>query len=154
MRVFIGIYLAAWMAMGVMAAEPVTVTVSETTFEADVVVIPFPDHATTVTFALTDPNSPDAISLRFDPPTTETLAAWQGEVMAAVAARMSEAEQGVRGMGGDATLDAIKSVYRDKIAEQENIEGMLQHYLSAVVKVRYVLEMLRMSAAQINEAGG
>lgn len=151
-RFVIGFFLM--MGWGVaLAGEPVTVTVSETTFDADVVVIPFPDHATTITFALTDPDAPDAISLRFDYPTTETLAAWQGEVMAAVGARMGEAEQGVRGMGGDATLDAIKSVYRDKISEQENIEGLLQHYFNAVIKVRFLLEMLRMSAAQINAGG-
>lgn len=137
-----------------MAAEPVTVTVSETTFDADVVVIPFPDHATTITFAMTDPSAPDAISLRFDYPSTETLAQWMGEVQAAVAGRMSEAEQGTRGMGGDPVIDAIKSVYRDEIAAQENVAGLLQHYLDAVVKIRFRLEMLRQYAAQIQNTGG
>jgi hypothetical protein len=134
-------------AAGALAQEPTSVLISETAFDADVVVIPFPDKATTITFALTDPDAPDPVSLHFEYPTTQTFGAWAAEVNAAVQARLAETEQGVLGLGGDARQDAIKSVYRDEIAAQKNIEGLLQHYLTALVKLRFRLEMLRQLAA-------
>ena len=125
------------------------IVIPAASIKADKIVFPFPDQATMITFALADPTAPDPISLVFDYPSTETLAAWQGEVTELVKAQMNEAEQGVRGMGGDVLTDAIKSAYRDEIAEQKDIERKLQRYLNAVVKVRFRLEMLRQMAAQI-----
>lgn len=113
------------------------------------VTFPFPTEPLEITFGLTDVTAPDAVIIKFAPPDMETIGTIQSDIMASVGVKAVEAEQITRGMGGDATVDAIKALYRDQIDAQTNVSGLLQHYMDEAVRIRYRMEILRQMAAQI-----
>lgn len=110
---------------------------------------PFPTEPLEITFGLTDETAPDAVTLTFTPLTQEEIAGIAATMAQSVESLLTHTEQVTRGMGGDARTDAIKAVYRDEIAGQANLTGLMQSNLNAVVRSRYRMEILRrMAGAQ------
>lgn len=107
----------------------------------ETIVLPMPVNRT-ILFALEDSAevSPDPVAINFP---EQDLVELGGEIAALVAAKVADAAQAARGLGGDATSQARSVVYNDILARQTYLIARVQENVNELMKVRTMLAMIR-----------